>query len=202
MRKMKSLFLLVTIAIWNLSGSHAFADIEKLTVAGGCFWCVEADFEKVKGVSDVVSGYMGENGHFEVVEIDFDPAVVTRQQLLKLFVRSIDPTDDHGQFCDRGPRYRTAIFTATPEEKTLAEKILSDAQEELGTKVVTSVFPTSTFHKAGSRHQDYYKGENKILTRFGLIKQSAAYKLYRKGCKRDARVLELWGDQAAFAKFH
>ena len=163
---------------------------------------MEADFEKVDGVSDVVSGVMGRDDFYEVVEIDFNPAIVTREKLLKLFVRSIDPTDDGGQFCDRGQRYRTAVFTANLEEKTLAEEILREAQEELGQKIVTRILPLTTFHKANSHHQDYYKGENRLVTRFGIIKQSDAYKLYRKGCKRDARVLELWGDQSAFAKFH
>lgn len=199
---MKTLLLFVTILIWNFNGSPAFSDTQKLTVAGGCFWCVEADFEAVNGVSNVVSGYMGGNGYYEVVEIDFDPGIVTREELMKLFVRSIDPTDDGGQFCDRGQRYRTAIFTNGRKEKALAENVLNEAQQILGQKVVTSILPVTSFRKARRGHQDYYKGENTVLTRFGLIKQSDSYKLYRKGCGRDARVLELWGDQAAFAKFH
>ena len=200
--EMKILLFVVSFSIWNFSRLHAFADTEKLTVAGGCFWCVEADFEKVDGVSDVVSGVMGRKGFYEVVEIDFNPAIVTREQLLRLFVRSIDPTDDGGQFCDRSQRYRTAIFTTNSEEQTLAEKILREAQKHLGQKIVTHILPLTIFHKAKSHHQDYFKGENRLLTRFGIIKQSDAYKLYRKGCKRDARVLELWGEQSAFAKFH
>ncbi|MEM9331964.1 MAG: peptide-methionine (S)-S-oxide reductase MsrA, partial [Pseudomonadota bacterium] len=118
------------------------AQTEKLTVAGGCFWCVESDFESVPGVSEVISGYTGgdiENptykqvvqggtGHYEAVEILFDPAIVTRKELLKLFFRSVDPTDDGGQFCDRGMSYATAIFTTSPEEKMLAESVLTEAQ--------------------------------------------------------------------------
>lgn len=202
MKVMKSLYFLVAISIWSFSGSHAFADSEKLTVAGGCFWCVESDFESVEGISNVVSGYMGENGRYEVVQIDFNSTIVTREKLLNLFVRSIDPTDDGGQFCDRGHSYRTAIFTSGSEEKKLAEKILLEAKEALGETIVTSILPVTTFHAARKGHQDYYKGENKLLTRFGYIKQSTAYKLYRQGCGRDARVLQLWGDQAAFAKNH
>ncbi|MEM9332508.1 MAG: peptide-methionine (S)-S-oxide reductase MsrA [Pseudomonadota bacterium] len=192
------------------------AQTEKLTVAGGWFWCVESDFESVPGVSEVISGYTGgdvENptykqvvqggtGHYEAVEILFDPAIVTRKELLKLFFRSVDPTDDGGQFCDRGMSYATAIFTTSPEEKMLAESVLTEAQDSLGQKIVTPILPATTFYKAEDYHQDYYKGENKVVTWYGYIKQSDAYKQYRKGCKRDARVLELWGDQAVFAKKH
>jgi len=214
--KLKNLFLVTAISIWNLSGSYAFAETEKLTIAGGCFWCVESDFETVDGVSEVISGYTGggsENptykqvvqggtGHYEAVEIFFDPEIVTRQKLLNLFFRSVDPTDDGGQFCDRGISYATAIFAANPEEKSLAESVLAKAEENLGQKIVTPILPATVFYKAEDYHQDYYKGEDRVLTRFGYIKQSDAYKNYRRGCGRDARVLELWGDEAAFAKSH
>ncbi len=215
-KELKNLVLSAAIAIWALSGSQAFAETEKLTVAGGCFWCVESDFESVEGVSEVISGYtggevdnptykqvvQGGTGHYEAVEILFDPEVVTREKLLKLFFRSVDPTDDGGQFCDRGMSYATAIFVTDDEEKELAETVLAEAQESLGQKIVTPILPASTFYKAEDYHQDYYKGENRVLSRFGYVKQSDAYKYYRKGCRRDARVLQLWGDQAAFAKFH
>lgn len=215
-KNFKNLFLIAAMSIWGFSASSAFAEAEKLTVAGGCFWCVESDFESVEGVSEVISGYTGgktENptykqvvyggtGHYEAVEIIFDPEIVSREQLLKLFFRSVDPTDASGQFCDRGQSYATAIFTTSPEEKALAQSVLAEAEESLEQKIVTPILPASRFYKAEDYHQDYYKGENRILTRFGYIKQSAAYKNYRKGCRRDARILELWGDQAAFAKFH
>lgn len=216
MRELRNFYWLVAFIIANVSASNAMAQTEKLTVAGGCFWCVESDFESVPGVSEVISGYTGgdvENptykqvvqggtGHYEAVEILFDPAIVTRKELLKLFFRSVDPTDDGGQFCDRGMSYATAIFTTSPEEKMLAESVLTEAQDSLGQKIVTPILPATTFYKAEDYHQDYYKGENKVVTWYGYIKQSDAYKQYRKGCKRDARVLELWGDQAVFAKKH
>ena len=178
--------------------AHA-AQTEVLTVAGGCFWCVEADFEKVKGVQEVVSGYTGgtlENptyddvtggntGHYEAVQIRYDPAQVTRPQLLSMFFRSVDPTDAGGQFCDRGDSYRTAIFVSDPAEKADAERAKADA--------------AATFYEAEAYHQDYYKGDKLILTRFGPKRQAEAYNRYRDACGRDQRVRQLWGDAAPFA---
>ena len=214
--KLKQLLLATFFVICGWSTSHAVAETEILTVAGGCFWCVESDFETVTGVSEVVSGYTGgksENptykqvvrggtGHYEAVQIHFDPEIVSRQQLLNLFFRSIDPTDAGGQFCDRGASYSTAIFVRDGNEESLAEGVKSVAQEALGKQIVTPILTAGKFYRAEDYHQDYYKGENLVITRFGLVKQSDAYKRYRKGCGRDARVLELWGDEAAFANLH
>ncbi|MDX1782201.1 MAG: peptide-methionine (S)-S-oxide reductase MsrA [Thalassovita sp.] len=192
--------------------AHA-AGQEVLTVAGGCFWCVEADFESVKGVQSVVSGYTGGTvrnpsykqvshggtGHYEAVQIRFDPAVVSRETLLDLFFRSVDPTDAGGQFCDRGDSYRTAIFVSDPAEKALGEQVRAKAEAALGRKIVTPILQANPFYKAEDYHQDYYKGENLVLTRFGPIRQSKAYKKYRNACGRDQRLRALWGDRAAFA---
>jgi peptide-methionine (S)-S-oxide reductase len=186
---------------------------QTLTVAGGCFWCVEADFEKVAGVADVVSGYTGgslENptykqvtrggtGHYEAVQIIFDPQAVSRDALLAMFLRSVDPTDGGGQFCDRGDSYRTAIFVSGPTEKAIAEKAVSDAQAALGQAIVTPILDERPFYPAEAYHQDYFKGTDLVLTRFGPITQAAAYKRYRKACGRDARVKALWGSAAPFA---
>lgn len=215
-KKLKQILLATSFVFSGWSTTPALAETEVLTVAGGCFWCVESDFETVTGVSEVVSGYTGgesENptykqvvqggtGHYEAVQIFFDPDIVSRQQLLALFFRSIDPTDAGGQFCDRGASYSTAIFVGSNDEKSLAEGVKSDAQKALGQQIVTPILNAERFYEAEEYHQDYYKGENRVLTRFGLVKQSYAYKSYRKGCGRDARVLELWGDEAAFAKSH
>lgn len=187
-----------------------------LTVAGGCFWCVESDFESVPGVIEAVSGYTGgktENptykevsrggsGHYEAVRISFDPAKVSRERLLELFFRSIDPTDADGQFCDRGESYRTAVFVSSQSENALAEQIKAEAQEALGQKIVTPVLPAKTFYEAEDYHQDYYKGQSLVLTSFGPRRQAAAYNRYRQACGRDARVTQLWGDAAPFAKGH
>ncbi len=196
----------------TLSNSRAQAD--SLVVAGGCFWCVEADFESVKGVSEAVSGFAGgtvENptykqvtkggtGHYEVVEITYDPAAAPLDSLLSKFFRSVDPTDAGGQFCDRGDSYRTAIFYADAAQKKAAEDAKADAEAALGKPIATPILPLTKFYPAEDYHQDYYKGDNLVLTRFGPRKQSKAYKLYREGCGRDDRVRQLWGSEAAFAK--
>ena len=188
------------------------AGTEVLTVAGGCFWCVESDFERVAGVKEVVSGYTGGkkknptykdvtkggSGHYEAVQIQFDPAKVSRDQLLNMFFRSVDPTDAGGQFCDRGDSYRTAIFVSNTAENATAKAAKQAAQNALGQKIVTPILEATTFYEAEDYHQDYYKGSNRVLTRFGAIKQSDAYKRYRKGCGRDARVKQLWGKDAPF----
>ena len=188
------------------------ADLETLTVAGGCFWCVEADFERVKGVKEAVSGFMGGTvdnptykqvvkggtGHYEVVQITFDPAVVSRDTILSMFFRSIDPTDAGGQFCDRGDSYRSAVFAASAAQKSAAQSAKADAQRDLGQTVVTPVLDAGAFYPAEAYHQDYYKGTKLIITRFGPKRQASAYKAYREACGRDARVKELWGSDAPF----
>ena len=188
------------------------AGTEVLTVAGGCFWCVEGDFERVPGVKEVVSGYTGGkkknptykdvtkggSGHYEAVQIQFDPAKVSRDQLLNMFFRSVDPTDAGGQFCDRGDSYRTAIFVSNNAQNASAKAAKQAAQNALGQKIVTPILQAGQFYKAEAYHQDYHKGTKRVLTRFGAVKQSDAYKRYRKGCGRDARVEQLWGKAAPF----
>jgi peptide-methionine (S)-S-oxide reductase len=187
---------------------------ETIVVAGGCFWCVEADFERVAGVSGAVSGFMGGTvanptyrqvtrggtGHLEAVEIAYDPAVLPLERLLDLFLRSIDPTDAGGQFCDRGESYTPAIFVGSAEERALAEAAIARAGRDLGQSIVTPVRDRSAFWPAEAYHQDYYLSQDVILTRFGPRTKASAYRLYRDACGRDARVRELWGDAAPFAK--
>lgn len=217
-RKLKPIALSFFIAIALVAKSHeaSAASPETLTVAGGCFWCVESDFESVPGVLSAVSGFTGGSlanptykqvgkggtGHYEAVQITFDPAKVSRAKLLDLFFRSIDPTDAGGQFCDRGESYRSAVFVSGNSEKSLAEAAKSKAQSDLGQKVVTPVLPLNTFYKADAYHQDYYKGDKVVFTRFGPKRQSEAYKRYRQACGRDKRVKQLWGDAAPFAGKH
>ncbi|WP_291728309.1 peptide-methionine (S)-S-oxide reductase MsrA [Leisingera sp. F5] len=218
LESLRPITLMGLIAIGTVANANPVQaqSTEVLTVAGGCFWCVESDFESVPGVTEAVSGYTGgktENptykdvsrggsGHYEAVQISFDPAKVSREHLLELFFRSVDPTDAGGQFCDRGESYRTAVFVSNEEEKTLAKQVISDAQEALGRKVVTPVLPVKPFYEAEDYHQDYYKGESLVFTRFGPKRQAAAYKRYRQACGRDQRVAQLWGDAAPFAKDH
>ncbi|TCK99829.1 peptide-methionine (S)-S-oxide reductase [Shimia isoporae] len=214
LQNLKSAVLFVLILVGAAVQGHKShaAGSETLVVAGGCFWCVEKDFESVPGVKEAVSGYTGGStkkptykqvtkggtGHYEAVKIIYDPAKVSREELLHLFFRSVDPTDAGGQFCDRGDSYRTAIFVSNKREKSLAEAAKAEAQAALGRNIVTPILDAGRFYDAEDYHQDYYKGENIVLTRFGPKKQSEAYKRYRKACKRDAKVKALWGSAAPF----
>ena len=166
------------------------------TFAGGCFWCIEADFDKVPGVLTTTSGYTGGRtpdpdyeqvsgggtGHLEALQVTYDPKKVSYTQLLTVFWHSIDPTDAGGQFCDRGEPYRTAVFVHDDTQRRLAEK--SKAAASLGKKIVTPIKTAGDFYPAETYHQDYYK------------KNPLRYKLYRWNCGRDQRVRELWGSKA------
>jgi peptide-methionine (S)-S-oxide reductase len=202
MREARMLRMVLALVL-GMSGPVA---AETAIVAGGCFWCVESDFEAVDGVSEVVSGYTGGDrpnatykshaGHLEAVEITFDPAVISYGEVIGKFLRSVDVLDAGGQFCDRGDAYRTAIFVQGAAQRKAAEAAVAEAEAVLGQKIVTPVLDAGTFWVAEDYHQDYYKGTDIVLTRAGPKKQSNAYKFYRKACGRDARVKELWGAQA------
>ena len=200
----------LSLALLPIALTAAAEDIQTAIVAGGCFWCVESDFEKVQGVQEVVSGYTGGttadptyatikgSGHYEAVEITYDADVVSYQQLLHAFFRSIDPTDAGGQFCDRGESYRTAVFVSNSAELATAEASKASAQRALGQQIVTPILNAATFYDAEDIHQDYYKGERRVVTRRGVKTQADAYKFYRNACGRDQRVSQLWGDAAPF----
>lgn len=187
----------------------AQAKTEKAVFAGGCFWCVESDFEQVAGVRSVVSGYTGgalanptydnHEGHYEAVEITFDNARISYADLVAKFLRSVDVTDAGGQFCDRGSAYRTAIFALNADQATAAQAAVAAAEAQLGRDVVTPVLAPGRFWVAEDYHQDYYKGTDIVLTRAGPKQQKNAYAFYRKACGRDARVREIWGADAAFS---
>ena len=150
---------------------HASIASERLYVAGGCIWCVEADFESISGVIEVRTGFSsgstknpnykdvskGGTGHKESVEIEFDPLQVSIEELLYKFLRSIDVTDGQGQFCDRGDSYTTAIFPRNKEQKRAAEKAVKDASETLGKPIKTEILNFTGFYPAEVYHQDYYK---------------------------------------------
>jgi len=184
------------------------ARAETIVVAGGCFWCVEADFEQVPGVTGAVSGFIGGTvanptyrqvtrggtGHLEAVEINYDPAILPLDRLLHLFLRSIDPTDAGGQFCDRGESYTTAIFVDGAAERVVAEAAVGRAARDLGGAVVTPVRDRGPFWPADAYHQDYWRSDDLILTRFGPRSKARAYALYREACGRDARLRAVWGD--------
>ncbi len=169
--------------------------------AGGCFWCVEADFEKVEGVLEAISGYTGghvnnpsyeqvsheKTGHYEAVRVIYDPAIVSYEELLDYFWRHVDPTDEGGQFCDRGESYRTAVFVETEDEKAIAEasKQALNASDILSDPIVTPILDQQTFWPAEGYHQNYYKTH---LTR---------YSYYRFSCGRDGRVKKVWAKDKA-----
>ena len=207
---MRLLVMVVAGAFVGFMSGAAQAETARAVVAGGCFWCVEADFERVKGVTEVVSGFTGgpsqaptydnHEGHVEAVEIRYDPAVISYAQILHLFLRSIDVTDSGGQFCDRGASYATAIFVSDKAERAVAEAAVAEAEAALGRKVVTPVRNAARFWPAEEYHQDFYKSSEIILTRAGPKSKKNAYKFYRESCGRDARVKELWGTEAAFVK--
>lgn len=178
------------------------AELSTATFAGGCFWCVEKDFEHVKGVESAVSGYTGgtlknptyrnHGKHLEAVRITYDPKIVSYDQLLNVYWRSVDPTDAGGQFCDRGNAYKTAIFANSEDQKKVANesKAMLQTAGTLDNPIVTPVLNASTWTDAEEYHQDYY------------IKNPIRYKFYRYNCGRDATVKALWGDQAHAGIMH
>jgi peptide-methionine (S)-S-oxide reductase len=180
------------------SAAPAPAVTAKATFAGGCFWCVEADFDKVPGVLATTSGYTGgtvadpsyeqvsgkHTGHAEAVEVVYDPAKVSYEQLLAYFWRHIDPTTKDRQFCDVGTPYRTAIFAHGDAQLRAAQasKAALEKSKPFREPVVTEVVAAGPFYPAESYHQDYY------------LKNPLRYQLYRTGCGRDARLKQLWGE--------
>ena len=179
-------------------GTIPYAMADEAIFAGGCFWCMEADFEKLDGVSEVISGFTGgkiENptysgnhqGHYEAVRVIYDPEVVSYQDLLNHYWVNIDPFDDKGQFCDKGHSYLSAIFVADETQRRLAEASREKVVKRFPDKeVVTPVLEASTFWPIKgeeSYHQDYYK------------KSPLRYKFYRFSCGRDSRLKEIWGER-------
>lgn len=173
------------------------AGLAKATFAGGCFWCVEADFDKVPGVKSTVSGYIGGKvanpsyeqvagkgtGHAEAVEVVYDPKVVSYEQLLEYFWRTIDPTTKDRQFCDAGSPYRTGIFVHDAQQLAAAQasKAALEKSKPFKEPIVTEISMATVFYAAEGYHQDYYRTN------------PVRYKYYRNGCGRDERLKQLWG---------
>lgn len=195
-----ALLLFFSLASFDSLAEQAIApQFAKATFAGGCFWCMEQPFETLAGVIKVVSGYTGgttvnptyedvsggKTGHFEAVQITYDPRLISYQQLLSVFWRNIDPTNDKGQFCDVGDQYRAAIFYHNNEQKQLAEisKNRLETNKPFPEPVVTLILPASNFYPAEDYHQHYYR------------KKPFVYKFYRFTCRRDSRLDALWGHQ-------
>lgn len=190
---------LITALIVGTGAVHAASpsEVETATFAGGCFWCVEADFDKVEGVISTTSGYIGGDkknptykqvsaggtGHTEAVQIVYDPAKVTYAELLKVLWRNIDPTTPNRQFCDAGSQYRAEIFHHNEKQKDLAEQSKREIEstKSFEAPIVTQITMASEFYPAEEYHQDYY------------LKNPIRYKIYRYGCGRDKRLKQLWG---------
>ncbi len=172
------------------SGARAVA-----VVAGGCFWCTESDFDKLPGVVSTTSGYTGgrlanptyeqvsggDTGHIESVRVVYDPTKLSYGKLVAHLLRTVDPLDSGGQFCDRGDQYRSAIFVASAEQRAVAEATKARASKALKKPVATLILPASKFYPAEGYHQDYYK------------KNPTKYRFYRWNCGRDKRLAQVWG---------
>ena len=188
------LLLATQSAVADAAPAGKAGERQAAVFAGGCFWCTEADFEKLPGVISAVSGYTGghlpnptyervtrdDTGHYEAVRIVYDPKRIGYAQLLRHYFRTVDPLDPSGQFCDRGSSYRTAIFVRNGAERALAEAEKARVAALLGKRIVTPVLAAATFYPAEKYHQDYYK------------RNPVRYKFYRYSCGRDARLKAVW----------
>ncbi len=179
------------------------AELATATFAGGCFWCMEPPYDKLEGVTETTSGYIGGDvaspsyeqvsaggtGHAEAVQVSYDPSKVSYQTLLDVFWQNVDPTDAGGQFCDRGNQYRTAIFYHDNEQRRLAEATKAELEQgvQIEAPIVTEIVPAGPFYAAEDYHQDYYR-KNKL-----------SYTFYRWSCGRDERLKALWGEAGGHA---
>lgn len=192
-----SIALLLTASGLLGASASAAPSLARATFAGGCFWCMEPPFDRLPGVVSTTSGYSGGSklnptyeevsagitGHAEVVQVAYDPAKISYEQLLDVFWKNIDPTTPDRQFCDRGTQYRPAIFFHDESQKRAAEasKRRIEQSGQLSAPIATQIVPLTRFYPAEEYHQDFYK------------KSPVRYKTYRFGCGRDARLAELWG---------
>ena len=195
MRRLLAGFLLLLGLAGAAAAQTAAPQRAVATFAGGCFWCVESDFDHVPGVLETISGYTGGTvvnptyyqvsaggtGHAEAVQVVYDPSKVTYAQLLDYFWRHVDPTVKDRQFCDVGTQYRTAIFVGNDAERKLAEASKTKVAAELKKPIYTEIVPAGPFYKAEDYHQDFY------------LKNPTKYKFYRWNCGRDQRLEQIWG---------
>ena len=188
---------IIALSLFSFMTLKAVAKEQSAVFAGGCFWCTESDFEKLDGVMSATSGYIGGqlknptykqvsaggSGHTEAVEVIYDDQTISYSELVEYFWKTIDPTDDGGQFCDRGQQYRSEIFYKTEEQRGIAEASKSALSSSglLKAPLATQLTPSSRFYPAEDYHQDYY------------LKNPVRYNYYRWGCGREKRLAELWG---------
>jgi peptide-methionine (S)-S-oxide reductase len=199
----RSLALLLGISAMAIQAEES-KKTELAVFAGGCFWCMEPPFDKLEGVVATISGYIGGSaktanyntvssggtGHYEAIQIEYDPNMVSYEELLEVYWVNIDPLDDRGQFCDKGTQYLSAVFPKNEEERALAEASIERVIPEGADASVikTRILDATTFYAAEDYHQDYY------------TKNPLRYKYYRWNCGRDARLKALWGDDAGGGK--
>ncbi len=191
-----SRFLTTLLLLASATTQIARAESATAVFAGGCFWCMESAYQDVAGVKDVVSGFTGgtlknptyqgnHEGHFEAIEITYDPAAISYQELLDLYWVNIDPFDNRGQFCDKGYSYRSAIFTASAAQRQMAEASLQAVKQQFPQQTVyTEIRDAADFWPVEDYHQDYY------------LKNPVRYKYYRWNCGRDQRLQQIWGEAA------
>jgi len=187
-------FLAASMLAGGTYSTHA-AETKTAIFAGGCFWCVEDVFDHVDGVTETVSGYAGgttldptygsHKGYVEALKVTYDPSKVTYAQLLDHYWHNIDPFDPTGQFCDKGPAYRTVIFVSDDKEKALAETTKQEIAKRFEKEVATEIRSTTTFYAAEDYHQDYHN--------LNLV----SYKYYKWNCGRAQRLAEIWGDKSS-----
>lgn len=189
MKKFIFAFLLLTGLLPMTANA---SNSEKAIFAGGCFWCMHAEFEGHKGVTKVTSGYIGGHvvnptyeqvssggtGHVEAIEVVYDPSVVTYSDLLSIFWSNVDPTDADGQFCDKGSQYHAGIFYSGEAQKKLAEESAVKVEKKLGQKIATFIRAADIFYAAEEYHQSYHK------------KNPLRYQLYKTGCGREEKLRE------------
>jgi len=192
------------VMMTNNNGNTKLNTMQKATFAGGCFWCIEAAFQELPGVIDAVNGYTGgttknptyeevsleKTGHLEAVEITYDPSKISYKELLDHFWKHIDPTDQEGQFTDKGSQYKTAIFYHNQEQKKIAQdsKTQLEQSKTFDKPIATQVLPAAEFYKAEEYHQDYFK------------KSAERYEQYKKGSGRKERLQRLWGNTKEYTK--
>ncbi|MGK2922328.1 MAG: peptide-methionine (S)-S-oxide reductase MsrA [Methyloceanibacter sp.] len=187
-------FLAASVLAGGAYSTHA-AETKTAIFAGGCFWCVEDVFDHVDGVTETVSGYAGgktpnptygsHKGYVEALKVTYDPSKVTYAKLLEHYWHNIDPFDPSGQFCDKGPAYRTVIFVSDDEEKELAETTKQEIAKRFKKEVATEIRPATTFYAAEDYHQDYHN------------LNPVSYKFYKWNCGRAQRLAEIWGEKSS-----
>ncbi|NIC07816.1 peptide-methionine (S)-S-oxide reductase MsrA [Billgrantia bachuensis] len=198
MLRIRNVLLCGLILVPPFGMAMASEETASAVFGGGCFWCVEEAFDKVEGVVSTTSGYSGghvENpsyeqvvdggtGHVEVVRVEYDPAAVDYATLLHVFWRNVDPFAVDRQFCDEGESYRSVIYTASEEERELAEATRDELSERFDREIVTEISDFEAFYPAEGYHQDYYR------------KNPVRYNFYKSACGREERLEEVWGDEA------